>query len=330
MLGMGRPMPANLSAEAMSAASTGSSAHRPPQHHSPSSSVIHETPDVRAPPPHGHRQTRSSTLPDCMVVDPTTPTGVISLNITPGYSGAGHCEDDVQRKQPRSFASAHMAGARKLFDEMPPPAQTSTVDNPYYATFMQNTIFEGCGEAFHVDGQEQAFDPDATQSQDGCGTYDDTQFAGHDDGDEDDHGNSWHEDDDFYCEDEEEEVDISMDPLSFIDELTQKAEAQKRRKSIRTGSYSQAEDTLICESWKEIGQDPIKGAEQKGVVFWTRVHKNFHERRKFAPYQFTSTRGINSIQKRWGFIQQECNKYCATLESVKARPVSGLGLGDLV
>ncbi|XBJ12890.1 hypothetical protein VPH35_017324 [Triticum aestivum] len=60
-----------------------------------------------------------------------------------------------------------------------------------------------------------------------------------------------------------------------------------------------------------------------------RDHKTFHGRRKFAPYQFASTRGINSIQKRWGFIQQECNKYCVVLESVEARPVSGLGLGDL-
>ena len=134
---------------------------------------------------------------------------------------------------------------------------------------------------------------------------DDSQFGAHDDGDEDDHGNSWHEDDDLYCEDEEEELDISSEPLLFIEELTQKAEAQKRSKSSRTGSYSQAENTLICESWKE---DPIKGAEQKGAIFWTRVHKNFHERRKFAPYQFTCTRDINSIQKRWGFILQECNK----------------------
>ena len=136
--------------------------------------------------------------------------------------------------------------------------------------------------------------------------------------------------DDLFCEDEEEDVDISAEPLVFIDELTQRAEAQKRKQSIRTGSYTQEEDTLICESWMEIGQDPMKGAEQKGAIFWTRVHKNFHERRKFAPYQFTSTRDINSIKKWWGFIQQECNKYCVALESVKARPVSGLGLGDLV
>jgi hypothetical protein len=121
MLSMSRPTPANLSHAAMAVASTGSSAHRPPQHRSPSSSVTHKTPDVHALPPHGHGQTRFSTSPDCVVVDPTTPAGVIDLNITPGYSGSCHCEDGAQSKQPRSFASAHMAGACKLFDEMPRP-----------------------------------------------------------------------------------------------------------------------------------------------------------------------------------------------------------------
>ncbi|XBI38573.1 hypothetical protein VPH35_123553 [Triticum aestivum] len=208
---------------------------------------------------------------------------------------------------------------------MPPPTQTSTVQDPYYSSFMQNVIFEGRGEAFHVDGQEQPFDVDATQSQDGRGTYDDSQFGVYDDADEDNHGNSWHEDDDLYCEDEEDEVYIFAEPLCFIDELTQKAEAQKRSKSIRTGSYSQAENTLICESWKE---DPIKGAEQKGVVFWTIVHMNFHERKKFPlPIHKHSRHQFNP--KRCGFIQEECNKYCAALESIKARSVSGLGLGDL-
>ena len=133
-----------------------------------------------------------------------------------------------------------MAGALRLFNKMPMPMPT--VDNPDYAVFMENVIFEGRGEAFHVDGQEQPFDADATQSQDGRDQYGDTQFAGHDE-DEDDHGNSWHEDDDLYCEDEEEEVDISAGPLLFIDELIQKAEAQKRRKRILTGSYIQFEDT---------------------------------------------------------------------------------------
>ena len=56
----------------------------------------------------------------------------------------------------------------------------------------------------------------------------------------------------MYCEDEEEEIDIAEEPLVFIDELTQRVKAQ-RRQSIRTGLYTQEEDTLICESWMEIG-----------------------------------------------------------------------------
>uniref|UniRef100_A0A8I6YKP2 Uncharacterized protein n=1 Tax=Hordeum vulgare subsp. vulgare TaxID=112509 RepID=A0A8I6YKP2_HORVV len=80
----------------------------------------------------------------------------------------------------------------------------------------------------------------------------------------------------------------------------------------------------------DISQDPRTGAQQKGLVFWTRVHKTFHERKMFEPYQITSDRGITSIQKRWLFIQQECNKYCAALESIEARPVSGLDIGDMV
>ena len=96
------------------------------------------------------------------------------------------------------------------------------------------------------------------------------------------------------------------------------------------GSYSQEDDKLICQCWMEISQDPKTDAQQKGLVFGTRVHKTFHERKMFEPYQFTSNRGIDSIQKRWLFIQQECNKYCAAFESVEARPVSGLGIGDMV
>ncbi|KAE8808403.1 hypothetical protein D1007_15145 [Hordeum vulgare] len=169
MLSMSLPMPANLYHAAVAAVIIGSSAHRLP-HRSPSASVTQETSDVCALSSHGHGQTRFSMSPDCVVVDPNMPVGVIDLNITPRYSGTGHCEDGVQRKQHRSFVSAHMARARKLFDDMPSPTHTTRAEDLDYATVMQNIIFEGHGEAIHVHGQEQAFDPDKTQSQDDCGT----------------------------------------------------------------------------------------------------------------------------------------------------------------
>ncbi|KAF7107025.1 hypothetical protein CFC21_107714 [Triticum aestivum] len=132
-----------------------------------------------------------------------------------------------------------------------------------------------------------------------------------------------------YGLEEEDECDIEVEPL-FEDELAnQTAGPKPKRKSKRTKAYTAAEDKLLCECWRDIGQDPKTGAEQKHSTFWTRVHREFHERKKFPPYQFVSTRGWVSISKRWRVIQQECNKFCATLESVKARPVSGIGVQDM-
>ncbi|KAE8811942.1 putative DBINO protein [Hordeum vulgare] len=189
-----------------------------------------------------------------------------------------------------------MPSPRVLFDEMSTPM--ALVDDPYCTQFMEDVIYNEADDRADYN-----------------------------------HGDSWHEDNDIYCEgdgdeDEGNDIDISGEPL-FIDELTQRAEAQKRKKSIHTGSYTQDEDKLICNCWMEISQDPRTGAQQKGLVFWTRVHKIFHERKMFEPDQISSDRGITSIQKRWLFIQQECNRYCAALESVEARPVSGLGIGDM-
>jgi hypothetical protein len=173
----------------------------------------------------------------------------------PGSSSGGRPSVEMQRKQARPPSTATMPSPRVLFGEMPTP--TPTVEDPFYAQFMENVIYEGRGEAFQMGGHGDTFDPEETQSQDGRG-----QYVADEDFEADDHGDSWHEDDDIYSEgegDEEEEdgVDIAGEPL-FIDELTQRAEAQKRKKSIRTGSYTQDEDKLICESWKEIGQDEDK------------------------------------------------------------------------
>ncbi|KAE8801462.1 Lectin-domain containing receptor kinase A4.3 [Hordeum vulgare] len=90
------------------------------------------------------------------------------------------------------------------------------------------------------------------------------------------------------------------------------------------------EGKLLCECWRDIRQDPKTGAEQKYSTFWIRVHYEFHEHKKFPSYQIASKRGWVSTSKRWRVIQQEYNKFCATLESVKARPVSGIGVQDMV
>uniref|UniRef100_A0A8I6WSI4 No apical meristem-associated C-terminal domain-containing protein n=1 Tax=Hordeum vulgare subsp. vulgare TaxID=112509 RepID=A0A8I6WSI4_HORVV len=138
-----------------------------------------------------------------------------------------------------------------------------------------------------------------------------------------------HEFPEDYGLEEEDECDIEAEPL-FEDDLANQVDGTApKRKSKRTKAYTAAEDKLLCECWRDIGQDPKTGAEQKHSTFWIRVHREFHERKKFLSYQIASVRGWVSISKRWRVIQQECNKVCDTLESVKARPVSGIGVQEM-
>ncbi|KAE8816670.1 Lectin-domain containing receptor kinase A4.3 [Hordeum vulgare] len=132
---------------------------------------------------------------------------------------------------------------------------------------------------------------------------------------------------DYDLEEEEDDMHIDEEPL-FEEELTNQtaAGAKPKRKSKRTKAYMPIEDKLLCECWRDIGQDPKVGTEQK----WARVHREFHERKKFPPYQMQSKRGWVSLSKRWRVIQQACNKFCATYESIKARLVSGLDMQDRV
>ncbi|XBI39211.1 hypothetical protein VPH35_124040 [Triticum aestivum] len=110
-----------------------------------------------------------------------------------------------------------------------------------------------------------------------------------------------HEFPEDYGLEEEDEMDIDGEPL-FKDELTNQAIANKKRKSKWTKAYTQPEDKLICECWRDIGQDPKVGAEQKTCTFWLHVHREYHERKKFVPYQMESKRGWVSLSKRWRVI----------------------------
>ncbi|KAE8796418.1 Lectin-domain containing receptor kinase A4.3 [Hordeum vulgare] len=136
---------------------------------------------------------------------------------------------------------------------------------------------------------------------------------------------------DYGLEEEDDDMDIDGEPL-FVKELVNQTvvRAKPKRKSKHTKPYMPTEDKLLCECWRDIGQDPKVGTEQKYSALWTRFHRDFHELKKFPPYQMQSKRGWVSLSKRWRVNQQECNKFCATYESIKARPVSGLGMQDMV
>ncbi|XBI64825.1 hypothetical protein VPH35_044851 [Triticum aestivum] len=94
-----------------------------------------------------------------------------------------------------------------------------------------------------------------------------------------------HEFSDNYELEEEDECDIEVEPL-FEDELAnQTAGPKTKRKNKRTKAYTAAEDKLSLRT----------SAEQMHSTFWIRVHREFHERKKFPLYQIVSTHGWVSI-----------------------------------
>ena len=100
-----------------------------------------------------------------------------------------------------------------------------------------------------------------------------------------------HEFPEDYGLEEEDELDSDEEPL-FEEKLASQAiGAKSKRKSRWTKAYTATEDKLLGECLREIGQDPKVGAEQKASTFLTCVHREFHERKKFPPYQIQSMRG---------------------------------------
>ncbi|KAE8806324.1 Formin-like protein 15 [Hordeum vulgare] len=261
LLMLGICHPAGFSAAAIGPASTGSSVARSPHCQSPASRTTPMSPGF--PPPRHDAHTRFSGSPYMSVIAPSTPrpSACIDLNVTPGSSSGGRLSVKMQRKQARPPFAGTMSSPRVLFEKMPTPM--ALVNDPYCTQFMEDVIYNG--------GHVPTYDPEEIQSQDGHAQFVADEEA--DDRADYDHGDSWHEDHDIYCEgdgdgdeDEGNDIDISGEPL-FIDELIQRAEAQKRKKSICTGSYTQDEDKLIYNCCMEISQDLRTGAQQKGLVF---------------------------------------------------------------
>ncbi|XP_044958167.1 uncharacterized protein LOC123409293 [Hordeum vulgare subsp. vulgare] len=192
--------------------------------------------------------------PEVSVVAPSTsvpPPAPIDLNATTVVGGSS---SGGARKRAREMPADVLSGARNLFDGMP-----AAGDEDY----MQNLIFEGGAPA---DG----YDPNETQSQDGRGaftpfTFDPDQAAFMRDqvGMDLDGFPLDHEFSDDYGQEEEDECDIEGEPL-FEDELANQAAwaKQPKRKSKWTKAYTAAKDKLLCECWRDIGQDHKTGADQ--------------------------------------------------------------------
>ena len=91
-------------------------------------------------------------------------------------------------------------------------------------------------------------------------------------------------------------------------------------KKVRSASYTEGEDRVMCKAWMIHGQDSKMGTQKKGKAYWKKVHRCFHEMRKFKKWNFESDYNVNSLNKRWVHIQAECNKFNGALDRILARP----------
>ncbi|KAE8810388.1 DNA repair protein rhp54 [Hordeum vulgare] len=156
-----------------------------------------------------------------------------------------------------------ISDARNLFKRI-----SAVVDDERVNRFMWSIVFEG--------DVAVGYDPEETQSEDDQGpfrpsTYDQggiqATFIQDQVGLDLDGFPLDHVFPDDYDLKEEDEVDIDEETL-FKDELANQAVGvQPKCKSRRRKAYTTIEDKLLCECWRDIGQDPKFGAEQKASTF---------------------------------------------------------------
>ncbi|XP_048530985.1 uncharacterized protein LOC125509956 [Triticum urartu] len=209
--------------------------------------------------------------PDVSVVTPSMPAPApIDLNATPV---AGGSSSGGARKRARQTPIDVLPDAHNLFNGMP------TADDEDY---MKNLIFEG-------DAPTPGYDPDETQSQDDRGAF--TPVAGYDPDQaafmRDQVGMALdgfpldQEFPDDYGQEEEDECDIEVEPL-FEDKLANQAAGPKpKRKSKRTKAYTAAEDKLLCECWRDIGQDPRRAPNKSIQPLGSVSTRSFMSARSF-------------------------------------------------
>ncbi|KAE8809735.1 Lectin-domain containing receptor kinase A4.3 [Hordeum vulgare] len=144
---------------------------------------------------------------------------------------------------------------------------------------------------FEGGAQAAGFDPDETQSQDGRG-YNEYQVA--------------------FMRDQ---VGVGLDLDGFpLDHEFPEAYGLEEEDECDIEAQPLFEDDLANQ---------VDGTAPKHKSKQTKAYTTAEDK------LLSSARGWVSISKCWRVIQLECNKFSATLESVKARPVSGIGVQDM-
>jgi hypothetical protein len=96
-------------------------------------------------------------------------------------------------------------------------------------------------------------------------------------------------------------------------------------RSIRGRAYTTLEDSIICQSWISITQDPLIGTDQSGSQFWDRVYATF-----VTLIGYPTDRTAGSLSSRFSTISKEVALFIAKLGNVVNRAASGTTEADKV
>ena len=124
--------------------------------------------------------------------------------------------------------------------------------------------------------------------------------------------------------------DVGIDDISFSMSYEQDGYAQqdafdipattaKNARQSRSSNYTTQEDEALVMAWESVSLDPVKGNEQSSSTYWKRIYDHYHRNKKCV-----SDRSLNSLQHRWGTIQECCNKWASCMSQVERQSPSGV------
>ncbi|KAK3192958.1 hypothetical protein Dsin_024268 [Dipteronia sinensis] len=102
---------------------------------------------------------------------------------------------------------------------------------------------------------------------------------------------------------------------------------EKPRSTIRSASYSNEEDQLLCHIYLNVSQNQNIGTNQSSLQFWSRIETEYH---KAKPEHIAQVRPKRSLQSRMQVIMSAIRKLKGYVQQVENLKPSGASEQDIL
>ena len=103
-----------------------------------------------------------------------------------------------------------------------------------------------------------------------------------------------------------------------------------RKLGNRGKTWCATEDVLLAQAWMNVSMCGEKGANQRKKAYWTRIQKDYTERRSYPPHEDLPNRNAKLVESRWGVISALTTKFHHCNEQILQRDESGKNDADKV